>query len=151
MCCNVIMISLLRTVPQCQMPEFRKSSYYSSARIALSPLLCQLLQHKQQLLLSAVNECLLYKQLFSYPGLWPKAAEMSRRVEAFCSLMMAVGCKRSTGTDICITSPRSVCITGGAPQVNNLPRLWDLLDAPEQSLSQRKKSPSTELNLRNIS
>lgn len=51
---NGIMTSLLSTVPQCQMPEFRKSSY-SGARIALSLLLCQLLQHKQQLSLNAVK------------------------------------------------------------------------------------------------
>lgn len=79
MCHSVIMISLLSTVPQCQMPEFRKSSYYSSARIALFLLLCQLLQHKKQLSLNAVDECLVYKQLFSYPGLCVKAAEISRR------------------------------------------------------------------------
>lgn len=79
MCHSAIMISLLSTVPQCQIPEFRKSSYYSSARIALSLLLCQLLQHKQQLSLNAVNECLVYKQLFSYPGLWVKAAEIPRK------------------------------------------------------------------------
>lgn len=69
-------------------------------------------------------------------------------MEAFCFLIVAVGCKRSAGTDIRVTSPRAVCITGVAPQLNNLPRLWDLMDAPEQNLSQRKKSPSTELSLR---
>lgn len=150
MCHSVIMISLLSTAPQCQMPEFRKSSYYSSVRIALSLLLCRLLQHKQQLSLNAVNECLVYKQLFLYPGLWVKAAEGVPLVETFCSLMIAAGCMSSAGTDICITSPRTVCITGGAPQENNLPRLWDLLDAPEQFVP-KERNPSTELNLRYIS
>lgn len=64
--------------------------------------------------------------------------------------MAAVGCKRSAGTAICITSPRTVCITGWAPQVHNLPRLWDLLDAPEQFVP-KEKSPGTEQNLRYIS
>lgn len=154
-CHNVIMISFLSTVPQCQMPEFRKSSCYSSARTALSLLLCQLLHHKQQLLLHAVNECLVYKHLFSYPGLWVKAAEVLRRVplvEAFCSLFLhdcngvQEKCWHRHLYHFC-----KDCASGGAAQVNNLPRLWDLLDAAEQILSQTKKSPSTQLNLRYIS
>lgn len=65
-----------------------------------------------------------------------RAAEVLRReplVEAFCSLVAAVGCKRRAGTEASVSLLETVSITGVAPQADNLPGLWDLLDVSEQN------------------
>lgn len=122
----------------------KKYNYYSGASITLFFPVCQILQHKHQLLLSAVVNCLGYKQVWCFVVLFftqvyvVEAAEVLSRVplvKASWGLIAAVGCKISVGTEISVSFFESVHIAGAAPQANNPPRLRDLLNASAQSFS----------------
>lgn len=65
-----------------------------------------------------------------------RAAEVLRRVplvKACCSPVTAVGRKSSAGTGTSVSPLETTCIAGAAPQADNLPGLWDLLNASEES------------------